>query len=93
MGEDKSKLNEFARNAVIETLKKVIEKKPKLISQKEIREETEAQIILQLVSIKAISDEDIQYVMQVFDKLFAEAYKDISETKLEEQTQVEDREF
>lgn len=83
MEENKSELYESAKIILYKAIKNVISDNPQLVKAEDIKERTEMLIMLKLAS-ESISDEverKLEYALQVFDRAFAESYKNyIDET-------------
>lgn len=97
MEENKLRLYESTKEMIFRVIKKVMRENPKLTNEEDIRELTEIITILQLTNqddASDISDEtekEIEYRMQVFNKAFAEAYKQyINEEKNKENEKFKD---
>lgn len=96
MEKAKAELYEIAKRIIGNTIKKVVRNNPQLLEQgnrEEIEVQTEALLIKQLTAKVNISsnfsdetEKTIEYVMQVFNRVFEEEYKQyISEKQVKKQ--------
>lgn len=90
---EKEKLYEITKRIIGNTIKKVMRNNPKLVDQEDIRVQAQALLIKQLTDKVDISsdfsdekEKTIEYVMRVFNRAFAEEYKQyIPEEQIKEQ--------
>lgn len=90
----KEKAYKTTKRIVTQTLKKVLQETPNLKDVEEIKEETELKIMISLTEIEISEKEmqEIQMIMQLFDKVFEEVFNEALEKRQQEQKEEERQE-